>query len=128
MTDKPQTVPSIQGPSANSRKLGAVRACTSMTVRDLPSLFAVLFRKTGTVRACTGTTMPSPMLLYLLFFRPKSKWVLTGPQVYGYVDFSIKSIVSTETNLTITEVRYYCVYLRRSQNSLEFAQNKIGFN
>jgi len=27
---------------------------------------------------------------------------LTGPQVYGYVDFSIKRIVATETKLTST--------------------------
>jgi hypothetical protein len=53
---------------------------------------------------------------------------MTGPQVYGYVGFSIKSIVSTETNLTSTEVRCYCVYLRRDENILEFSRNKKNFN
>jgi hypothetical protein len=53
---------------------------------------------------------------------------LTGPQVHDYVGFSIKSVVSTETNLTSTKVRCYCVYLRRDENILEFMRNKIVFN
>lgn len=48
--------------------------------------------------------------------------------MYGYISYSIKSIVSTETNLTITDIRCYYVYLRQNQNGLEFTQNKIGSN
>lgn len=51
--------------------------------------------------------------------------LLTGPQVHDYVGFSIKGIVSTEANLTTTEVHRYCVYLRQNQNILEFARKKM---
>jgi hypothetical protein len=42
---------------------------------------------------------------------------LTGPQVYDYVGFSIKSIVSTETNLTSTASCCFYVYLRQNSKS-----------
>jgi hypothetical protein len=45
---------------------------------------------------------------------------VTGPQVYGYVGFSIKSIVSTETNLTSTASCRFYVYLRRNSKQLGF--------
>ena len=56
------------------------------------------------------------------------KWV-TGPQVYSYVDFSIKIIVSTETNLTSTASCCFYVYLRRNSKQLGIAHKiNIGFN
>ena len=52
---------------------------------------------------------------------------LTGPQVCNYVDFCIKSIVSTKTKLTSTAIRYCRVYLKRNQIVWYCTKNKNRF-
>jgi len=67
--DKAQTVPAIKEQSANSRKPGTARACTSTAVRDAGALFVVLLRKLGTIRA------KFQLMCFVIFFRSKCPWV-----------------------------------------------------